>query len=72
MTTLSIGGYPVCGVVGDGGELVMPVQDCVDAYNKYVRIKVAEDRPTSVLPAQWRVDGAPIDTPTAWFVVLRS
>lgn len=68
--SLSIGGLPICGSVGSGARVTVPVGDCWIAYCRWVESFVAEGRPVCVLDAVWAVDDHLIDTPRAWFVTL--
>jgi hypothetical protein len=52
---LSVGGLPMCGIVGDGDTWVSP-DDVWMSYGRFVN-SIAEGRPVSVLPAAWDLNG---------------
>lgn len=70
-TTLTIGGYKVCGIVGKGCEMTISTQDCWLIYHKWVTSLAEPDCPLCVLDnVQWAVNGKVIDKPKAWFITL--
>jgi len=54
---LSVGGLPMCGIVGDGDMWISP-GDVWASYGRFVD-GMAEGRPVSTLPAEWTLDGVP-------------
>lgn len=73
MSSLSIGGLPICGAVGDGASITIATGDCWEAYHKWVT-SFAEGAELCVLRryAQWSVNGQEIEEPKTWFITCEA
>lgn len=67
---LSIGGVPICGVMGDGERITIVVGECWAAYARWVR-QWAGGAPLCVVRnVSWAVNGHVVDTPRSFFLTL--